>query len=179
MTLGQVTEIAMLAALPWLLRRLGAKGTLTLGISAWFVRFFSLALDPPLWLAVAGTLLHGVGFACFTVGGALYMDSRCEDHLRASGQALIVVCMSGMGALLGNLMAGEIAGRTSPGDVLVFLIPCVIDGALLLYFLRGFRTPVSSVAWGGAESAEPPSPPLAVRGPVSCVGHLVTESADG
>jgi hypothetical protein len=34
MTLGQVTEIAMLAALPWLLRRFGAKETLTLGISA-------------------------------------------------------------------------------------------------------------------------------------------------
>jgi hypothetical protein len=84
--------------------------------------------------------------------------------------------MSGMGALLGNVMAGEIAGRTSPGDVLVFLIPCVIDGALLLYFLRGFRAPVSSVARGGARSAEPPS---TARGPVVGVGHLVTESADG
>ena len=70
MTLGQVTEIAMLAALPWLLRRFGAKGTLMLGILAWFVRFFSLALHPPFWLAVGGTLLHGVGIACFTVGGA-------------------------------------------------------------------------------------------------------------
>jgi hypothetical protein len=179
MTLGQVTEIAMLAALPWLLRRFGAKGTVTLGISAWFVRFLSLAIRPPLWLAVAGKLLHGVGFACFTVGGAIYIDSRCEDHLRVSTQALVLVCMSGMGALLGYVMAGEIAGRTSPGDVLVFLIPCVIDGALLLYFLRGFRAPVSSVAWGGARSAEPPTPPSTVRGPVARVGHLVTESADG
>ena len=41
------------------------------------------------------------------------------------------------------------------GDVLVFLIPCVIDGALLLYFLRGFRAPVSSVAWAGAEQRRP------------------------
>ena len=87
--------------------------------------------------------------------------------------------MSGMGALLGNLMAGEIVGRTSPGDVLVFLIPCVIDGALLLYFLRGFRAPVSSVTWGGAGSVEPSSSALAARGPVARVGHLVTESADG
>jgi MFS family permease len=179
MTLGQVTEIAMLAALPWLLRRFGAKVTLTLGISAWFIRFLSLALHPPLWLAVAGTLLHGVGIACFTVGSALYIDSQCEDHLRASAQALLLVCMSGMGALFGNVMAGEIAGRTSPGDVLVFLIPCVIDGALLLYFLRGFRAPVSSVARGGAWSAEPPPPTSTVRVPGARVGHLVTESADG
>ena len=41
-----------------------------------------------------------------------------------------------------------------PGDVLVFLIPCVFDGALLLYFLRGFRAPVSSMSWAGAEIAD-------------------------
>ena len=70
MTLGQVTEIAMLAVLPWLLRRFGVKGTLTLGISAWFVRFLSLAHHPPLWLAVGGTLLHGVGIRLFHRGGA-------------------------------------------------------------------------------------------------------------
>ncbi len=150
MTLGQVAEIATLAVLPWLLHRFGARGTLALGILAYFVRFFSLALHPPLWLAVAGTLLHGIAIACFTVGGALYIDSRCDDRLRASAQAMVLVCMSGMGALLGNVVAGELVGRTSPGDVLVFLIPCVIDGALLLCFLRGFRAPDSSAAWGGA-----------------------------
>jgi MFS family permease len=179
MTLGQVTEIAMLAVLPWLLRRFGAKVTLMLGISAWFARFLSLALHPPLWLAVGGTLLHGVGFACFTVGGQLYIDSRCRHHLRASAQALVLVCMSGLGALVGNVMAGEIAGRTFPGDVLVFLIPCVIDGALLLYFLRGFRAPVSSVAWAGAGRAESALPAGADRNLVARVGRLVTESADG
>ncbi len=179
MTLGQVTEIAMLAVLPWLLRRFGAKVTLMLGISAWFVRFLTLALYPPLWLAVGGTALHGVGIACFTVGGQLYMDSRCSPHLRASAQALVLVCMSGLGALVGNVMAGEIVDRTFPGDVLVFLIPCVIDGALLLYFLRGFRAPVSTVAWAGAETAGSGVPVRTGRALVARVGHLVTESADG
>jgi MFS family permease len=179
MTLGQLTEIALLAVLPWLLRRVGAKGTLTLGIGAWFLRFLSLSLEPPLWLAVGGTLLHGVGIACFTVGGQVYIDSRSGAHLRGSAQALLLVCTSGLGALLGNLLAGEIAGRTSSGDVLVFLIPCVIDGALLLYFLRGFRAPVSSVEWVGAPNADPPSSLPVMRRSVAVVGHLVTESADG
>jgi MFS family permease len=179
MTLGQVTEIAMLAVLPLLLRRFGAKVTLMLGIAAYFIRFFTLALHPPLWLAVGGTLLHGVGIACFTVGGQLYVDSRCDDHIRASAQALVLVCMSGLGALVGNVMAGELVGRTFPGDVLVFLIPCVIDGALLLYFLRGFRAPVTSVAWAGAGSAESPLPASTSRGSLARTGRLVTESADG
>jgi MFS family permease len=152
---------------------------MTLGIGAWFLRFLSLSLEPPLWLAVAGTLLHGVGIACFTVGGQVYIDSRSGAHLRGSTQAVLLVCTSGLGALLGNVLAGEITGRTSSGDVLVFLIPCVIDGALLLYFLRGFRAPVSSVEWVGAPNADPPSPLPVLRRSVAVVGHLVTESADG
>jgi hypothetical protein len=179
MTLGQLSEIGLLAVLPWLLRRVGVKGTLALGIGAWFLRFLSLSLEPPLWLAVGGTVLHGAGIACFTVGGQLFIDSRSGAHLRGSAQALFLVCTSGLGALLGNVLAGEIADRTFPGDVLVFLIPCVIDGALLLYFLRGFRAPVSSVEWAGAPNADPPSPLPVMRRSVAVVGHLVTESADG
>jgi len=34
MTLGQMTEIGMLAALPWLFRRMGAKLTMALGLAA-------------------------------------------------------------------------------------------------------------------------------------------------
>ncbi len=86
MTLGQTTEIVMLALLPWLLRRLGMKATLMLGIFAWLARFLSLALGPPLWLAVAGTLMHGVGIACFTVGGQVFLDGRAPGHLRASAR---------------------------------------------------------------------------------------------
>jgi MFS family permease len=160
MTLGQMTEVAMLGALPWLLLRLGAKGIMVLGIAAWFVRFLTLAAAPPLAIAVAGTLLHGIPIACLTVGGQLYIDSRSTDHLRASAQGLVLVCTSGIGALLGSVLAGEIVARTGPGDVLVFLIPCVIDGALLVYFLRGFRAPVSTVSWVGAPCVDSSSSPL-------------------
>jgi MFS family permease len=179
MTLSQTTEIVTLAALPWILRRFGMKTTLMVGISAWLVRFLSLALNPSLAFAIAGSLLHGAGVACFTVGGQVYMDGRAPGHLRASAQALLVVSTSGFGALLGSLLVGEIAYQTRPDDVLVFLIPCVIDGALLLYFLRGFGAPASVVAWAGAPNDELPSPPPTGRGSVTRVGHLVTESADG
>jgi Nucleoside H+ symporter len=179
LTLGQMSEIVMLALLPWFLNRFGMKGTLALGITAWFVRFLSLSLGPPLWMAAAGTLLHGPGIACFTVGGQLYIDGRCVDHLRASAQAMLMVCTSGFGALLGNVLAGEIAGRASPTDVLVFLIPCVIDGAVLLYFWRGFRASVSGENAVGVAGADLSPPPQILRGSVARVGHLVTESADG
>ena len=106
-------------------------------------------------------------------------DGELRRSPEGERQAPVLVCMSGMGALVGDVMAGDLVGRTGPGNVLVFLIPCVIDGALLLYFLRGFRAPVSSVAWAGAASAESPLPASTSRGLVARAGHLVTESADG
>jgi hypothetical protein len=179
MTLGQTTEIALLVALPWLLRRFGMRATLALGIVAWLARFLSLSLRPPLGVAVAGTLLHGAGIACFTVAAQVFLDGRAPGHLRASAQGLLLMATSGLGSFLGNLLAGELAARSHPGDVLVFLFPCIILGALLLYFLRGFRDSASGVPWAGAPNDEHLSRSLSGRGPVARVGHLVTESADG
>lgn len=179
MSLGQTTEIALLLVLPQLLRRFGAKGTLAIGIGAWFVRFGTLALGMPLEVAVAGMLLHGAGIACFTVGAQLVIDSRAPGDLRASAQALLLVATSGIGSFLGNLLAGEAAARTHPSDVLVFLFPCIILGALLLYFMRGFRDSASGVPWAGAPNDEYLSRSPSERGAVARVGLLVTESADG
>jgi hypothetical protein len=64
-------------------------------------------------------------------------------------------------------------------DVLVFLIPCVIDGAVLIYFWRGFRASVSGELGVGVADADRSPPPQCLRGSVARVGHLVTESADG
>jgi predicted MFS family arabinose efflux permease len=109
----------------------------------------------------------------------LFLDGRASRHLRASAQALLLVGTSGLGALLGNVLAGELTQRSNPTDALIFVIPCVIDGALLIYFLRGFRTPVSIGAWAGAANVDHPSCLQPGRGSVVRVGHLVTESADG
>jgi hypothetical protein len=86
---------------------------------------------------------------------------------------------SGLGSLLGNLMAGVLAGTRLQNDVLVFLIPCVIDGAMLIYFLTGFRSHVWTVDRSGASTAELSPRSHSVRGTVSGVGNLVTEPADG
>ncbi len=179
MTLGQTTEIALLVALPWLLRRFGMKATLALGIVAWLVRFLSLSAHPSLGVAVAGMLLHGAGIACFTVGAQVFLDGRAPGHLRASAQGLLLMATSGLGSFVGNLLAGELAVRSHPGDVLVFQFPCIILGALLLYFLRGFRDSASGVPWAGAPNDEHLSRSPSGRGPAARVGHLVTESADG
>src|SRR4051812_41040085 len=67
-------------------------------------------------------------------------------------------------------------GPASP----MFLIPCVINGAMLIYFLTGFRSHVGTEDRAGGSDADLPLRlPHTVRGTVACVGRLVTESADG
>jgi len=148
MTLGQIPEIAALAVLPWLFRRFRFKWTLALGIGSLIVRFGSLVVDPPLWVMIAGIPLHGISIACFVVGGQVFIDSRASADRRAGAQALLTVVTSGVGVLCGSLLAGETADWFPGGSPLVFLIPCLVDLALLLGFSLTFQP--GEVPWGHA-----------------------------
>jgi MFS family permease len=139
MSMGQWPEIAALAVLPWLLRRVGYRVTLGLGIGAYVLRFGMLATDPPLWLATAGIPLHGIGVACFTIGGQVFVDGRASSDRRASAQSINTVVTTGLGSLLGCLLAGEVVGLLPGRFDLVFLVPCLINLTLLVYLLRRFR----------------------------------------
>jgi MFS family permease len=154
LTLSQYSEVATLAGLPWLFRRLGYAGTLTLGIAANLLRFATLTPDPPLWVAIMGLPLHGVSIACFNVGGQVFLDSQAPAHRRASAQALLMVLTLGVGSLLGSLLAGELSRQFPEDYPRVFLIPFLISLAVLVVFCAGFRPDRGYTA---AEWTDPPS----------------------
>jgi MFS family permease len=179
MTLGQVPEVGFLALMPWLLRRFGYRGTLGLGIAAWVLRYGSLALDPPLWVSLAGIPLHGVGIACFAVGGQVFLDSQAPADRRASAQALNVVITSGIGCLLGSLLAGEVAAGAQGSAAGAFLVPCLINLGLLLYFVQGFRPSTTTTERGLVPTSVCTRVREAARTAVVHVGHFGAESSDG
>ena len=148
MTLGQWPEIVALAVLPRLTLRFGVKATMAAGLAAYVVRFGSLAFDPPLWVAVAGITLHGVGYACFSVAAQVSIDAEAPPALRASTQALFAVVTSGLGVLLGSLLAGDVARAFPEGLATAFVVPAVIDLVLLAYFCVGYpRRPAAAGPW--------------------------------
>lgn len=140
MSLGQVLEVMGLAVLPWLLRRFGFGRTLGLGIFCWVARYAHLAGEPSLEGAVAGTLLHGLAVACFTIGGQMYFDRLSPPHRRAEAQGLHVVVSSGVGVLVGSLLAGE-ATAGDPADGGIFRLPLLIDVVCLSLWVP--------IAWRG------------------------------
>lgn len=150
LTLGQIPEILGLFLLPGILARVGYVQTMTVGIVAWLLRFGVLVPDPPLWVAIGAIPLHGIGIACFSIAGQMYLDRQAPPDRRAETQGLNVVVTTGVASLLGNLLAGELASRFPPGQGTLFVPPSVVVLACLIAWAvlapRWARLPSATVA---------------------------------
>ena len=106
MSVGQVAEIASMAALGWALARLGWRWTMTIGILAHAARFFVFAIGDPLWLMVAINVVHGMCYAFFFAAVYIFVDERCPRDARASAQGLFNLVILGVGPFAGSLLWG-------------------------------------------------------------------------
>jgi nucleoside transporter len=108
-TLGQVSEVFFMAAMPFFIARMGVKWMLIVGMLAWvarYVLFASLSLP----LIVIGLILHGVCYDFFFVASQIYVDNRADAKIRSSAQSFIAFVTLGLGMFVGNYVAGEIVG---------------------------------------------------------------------
>jgi nucleoside transporter len=133
LTLGQLSEVGVLLALPRLQRRLGARNVLMIGAAAWAVRcvLFALAGLGSLTTTVVGLLLHGFAYGCVYIAGMLVVHERAPAHLRASAQGFWAVMIMGVGNLGGAWIAGRAVGHyataTTHNWTAIWLIPAVVS----------------------------------------------------
>ena len=152
LSLGQLAELPLIPALGWLIAKMGLRWTVCSGIVAAAVRSLVLAWGEPVWLMVASQALNGYYIACFLVAGTMVVERLSPADLRASAQGLLVLCIRGLGPLLGHGLAGWVYdGNALAGGgrdwQTIFLVPgCVLlAGALCFWAL--FRGPPAD---GGA-----------------------------
>ena len=88
------------------IRKWGLRITYVVGISALPVRwlFNMLVTDPNVALPVQA--LHGVAIGSLLCVGVIYIDNILPKTWRASGQALYVSSLYGVGPFIGLLLAG-------------------------------------------------------------------------
>jgi nucleoside transporter len=112
-TIGQFSEVAFMAAMPFFIARLGVKRMLTVGMLAWVLRYLAFAtLNLP---AVAfGLLLHGVCYDFYFVAAYIYVDTRVDERQRASAQSFIAFVMLGVGMFIGSLASGKTVNAYPP-----------------------------------------------------------------
>jgi nucleoside transporter len=143
MSIGQVTEVAVVLALPLIYGRFGAKGTMAIGIAAWGLRFAFWARGGPFGLLVAAVALHGICFACARIAATIYVDQVCPRDARASAQSLLSLLVDGSGSVLGNLLVGRIVTHYTTAGLTdwrsIWMIPMAGFTVVLAAFLLGFR----------------------------------------
>jgi nucleoside transporter len=147
MTLGQMSEVFFMIAMPWFFRRLGVKKMLLVGMAAWTARYllFSFgASDATVWTLYGGILLHGICYDFFFVTGQIYVDRAAPPDLRASAQGFIAFVTLGAGMFIGSWASGRIVDAfvTSGGHAWdqIWLVPAAGAAAVLLLFALFFRS---------------------------------------
>ena len=146
MTLGQVSEVLFMLALPLFLNRFGIRWTLLLGMAAWVLRYVLFAYGDAgqgLWLLVIGIALHGICYDFFFVSGQIYTNSKAGVKIRSAAQGLITLATYGIGMLIGFSVAGQITQAYSSAEATdwtsIWLFPAVFAAVVLVLFAVIFK----------------------------------------
>jgi nucleoside transporter len=146
MTIGQFSEIAVMAALGAMLARRGFKTVITVGAFAYFVRYaiWSFPGFFPVSILIGSQFLHGICYACFFAGAYIYTDKVAPADVRHSAQTVFGIIILGGGPVLGGLLSGWLADHyaQSGGQVDYGALWRVVAGiglAAAIFFAAFFR----------------------------------------
>lgn len=155
MSLAQISDVIFLFLLPIMLKDLGYKKTIALGILAWATRYFLLAgsvnsASLQTALIFGAILLHGVCYDFLFIAGQLYADDEANERIRSATQGFMAFILWGVGAFVGTMLAGKVLAMYTltnvPGPILhdwksIWLTPAFGATAVLAIFLFFFRDP--------------------------------------
>ncbi|WP_427966649.1 MFS transporter [Altererythrobacter sp.] len=147
-TIGQVSEVAFLLALPLFLRWFSIRGVLFIGMAAWAVRYVIFAnaftaagpIEP---LVYAGLALHGVGFDFVFVAATIWIGNRFAAEECNRAQSFLALMTWGVGYLVGTNVANAVQVGTGSGGESnwqsFWLMPAGFAGITAVIFLLLFR----------------------------------------
>jgi len=149
MSIGQVSEVIVLAVLWACLAKLGVKKALIIGALAQAFRYllFAWGYSP---LVITGVAFHGVCYAFFFTTGYLYVDQHSTPETRAGAQQIFTIMISGFGVFAGALLSGRTGqwlatpGTSHVNYHIFWLVPAALGFAVALALLLFFKEESSS-----------------------------------
>jgi len=155
-SLGQMSEVLLMLAMPFLFVRLGVKAMLAIGMAAWVLRYGMFAYGDAgsgFSLLVIGIVLHGICYDFFFVTGQIYTNAHAGPALRSSAQGFITLATYGVGMLIGTFLSGAVVEHytTAAGRdwQQIWLFPAGVALAVLVAFLFLFRERPASASSTG------------------------------
>jgi MFS family permease len=122
MTIGQMMEIAVLALIPLVAKKVSRKTLLCTGLMAYTLRMVLFAYSPSfpesfqLPAIILGISMHGFCFGCFIFVAFMVVDEECSTDVRASAQSLFNLVIVGIGIIVGSKIAGSVAEWATGAD---------------------------------------------------------------
>ncbi len=112
MSLAQVSELAAMFSLGWLMTRLNFKVIMLCGLALGILRFALSSFNTPVGL-VLGISLHGASYVLVLMTGTVYLNQKVDPAWRTRAQSLLALLNNGAGNLVGYLSAGFWMGACS------------------------------------------------------------------
>ena len=157
MSVGQIAEIATMAFLGYVLKSLGWRFTMVIGILGHAARFAVFALLPDPYIAVTVNVIHGICYAFFFATLYIFVDEVFPKDARTSAQGLFNFLIFGMGPITSRFVwrslqdaqtVERVVGGVSQQEVQyrqLLLYPAgaaVVAALLLLFFFHPPAKPV-------------------------------------
>jgi predicted MFS family arabinose efflux permease len=147
MSLGQVSELLTMLVLGVVLKKLGWRLTMLIGILGHAARFavYAFFSSQP-WMIVTIQVLHGICYAFFFATVYIFVDTYFPKDVRSSAQGLFNVMILGLGVLAANTLGPRLLQTVfTAGGVTdfrsLFLLPCLIALAAAILLALAFRPP--------------------------------------
>lgn len=118
MSIGQVAEIVTMAGLGLVLKQLGWRTTMILGLLGHVIRFGIYAIGTPetLWLVILSNVVHGFAYAFFFATVYIFVDENFPKDVRTSAQSLFNLLILGLGPLASNFLSAALGDAFLPGE---------------------------------------------------------------
>jgi MFS family permease len=170
MKIGQVAEIVTMIFLGLVLKKLGWRWTMVLGILGHAARFavFAFApkylggiettflhLSPLQWACISINAVHGICYAFFFATVYIFIDEFFPKDARASAQGLFNMLILGAGPFVSNIVSTQLgrifktsdaAGKETFDFQSIFLYPLVTALVAALLLLLFFHPPKKAEA---------------------------------
>lgn len=115
LSISQISETLFILAIPFFMKKFGIKKVMLFSMIAWVLRFglFGISQNSILGfiLIIASCIIYGMAFDFFNISGALFVEKNTDSRIQSSAQGVFMLMTNGVGAVLGNIVAGLVIAK--------------------------------------------------------------------